>query len=119
MSTRKQVNRTILSRQSLDIGVHRTVPLNIAESTAFSFQVAWEGSPAAAIVIQTSNDPRVERHPDDAVWFTEPTTVSGCDGDVADGSIMKHVDNVNSGYARIQLTVTTAGTITVYGTGKA
>jgi len=71
------------------------------------------------MVLQTSNDSRITpEDPDAGTWFTEPTTISGCDAGVADGSIVQHFDSINTAYARLQLTVTTAGTISVYGTSK-
>lgn len=118
MSAKRNVNKTILSRQNLPVGIHQTAPLYIGESTGASVQVVWEGSPAAAIVLQSTNDPRVSSRPDDAIWFTEETTISGCDAGVADGSVVVHLDNVNTANARLQLTVTTSGIVSVFATSK-
>lgn len=117
---KRNVNKTLISRQTLAVGDNLSEHLFIGESTGMSFHVIWEGSPATAMVLQTSNDPLIARNLEaQATWFTESTTISGCDGAVADGSIMLHVDNINSAYARLKFTVTTAGTISVYGTTKA
>lgn len=111
-------NRTLLARQTVSVGETVSSPMYIAEATGVSFQVTWEGSPVATIRLQTSNDPRCDKTPETATWFTEDVTISGCSGAVANGSIVEHFNNFNSGYARIKLSVTTAGTISIYGTAK-
>lgn len=117
---KRNINKTLISRQTLAVGETVSEHLFIGEASGLSFHVIWEGSPATAIRLQTSNDPLIGRNLEtDASWFTEATTISGCNGAVADGSVVAHLDSINSSYARLKFTVTTAGTISVYGTTKA
>lgn len=116
--SKRNPGKVILPRQTVGAGVTVTAPLHIEECTGVSFHVVWEGTPSVGIELQTSNDPQVDRQLDNSSWFTEPTTITGCDGSVTDGSIVKHVDNLNSSFVRLQFTATTAGTISVYATTK-
>lgn len=116
--TKRNTNKTLISRQTLGLGENLSKHLYIGDSTGMSLQVVWEGNPVAAMSLQTSNDPEVHRNLSNSTWFTESTTISGMDGGVSDGNIVVHLDNVNTAYARLQLTVTTAGTVSVYGTTK-
>lgn len=119
MSEKSSTNKAILARESYSVGTHYSKPFYVGDCTGASAHITWDGSPVSAIKIQTSNDPRVSYRVDDARWFTESTTISGCDGSVADGDVMVHLDNVNSSWVRFRLDVTTSGTIGIWGTSKA
>lgn len=115
----KITDRRITPSGILSTGTHYTNHIDITNATGASFHIIWEGTPDATVELQTSNDPNVTRPGATPVWFTESTSITGPDGATADSSDMVHLDNVNSSYARLKFTVTTAGDGTnVYATTK-
>lgn len=116
--------KTVLSRQTLTVGTHYTKSIRVLHDDNISLHYVWEDSPVVVDIVQTSNDPQVERDiaagTNTASWFVEPgiTLASGIDGSSPSTSEMLHIGNVSSGWVRAALTVTTAGTVTIFAVSK-
>lgn len=118
MPNKSFTNKAILPKEGY-VGQHYSAPAFIGDCTGASIHITWDGSPEATFTLQSSNDPRVSSRPDDARWFSEGTTISGCDGSVADGDVVVHLDNINTSYVRVAANVTVSGTIGIWASSKA
>lgn len=89
-------------------GTQYTLPVHSGAGSGASFHLKWDGTPATAITVWTTNRPANRRNDaTDADWVEETGIVVAATGGAA-GSRMVHLSDVQSDEVRLKL-VTSAG----------
>lgn len=95
---------------SIDIttpGTYHSDAFGIGDSSHFSVQLEWDGSPTANFILEFSND----RDANSSTTWTpvNTATISGAVSAQGPDNSLEHFGNAGSNWARVRATVTTGG----------